>query len=170
MIQKKIATEAAAGLRGKWVSIKRPGYCLAFVAAAMARAVNPKMSRHNIYAKVMDGVGADLDRSRWAKDMELAFLRRGWAVSTQDYRPAKTDELKHLLSLLKPGDILFSSRSGDKEGHIGIYLGGGLVAENTRAIRGACYLAGSALRETPLDKWDIVTTVGRVPDSFGSLF
>lgn len=152
-----------------------PRFCLGFAFEAVARAFGT--NRWVLYDRILDRTGADLDRSRWAVDAERGISRLRWEVSPQDLDPRDPAQLKRLLALLKPGDLLFSSRefdespksprtAPDREGHVGIYVGDGLVAENTAADRGQWFVRRSALRLTPLRDWDTVTTVGRIPDGW----
>lgn len=153
-----------------------PGWCVAFAFEAIARAY--ETNRWRLYSRILDSVQADLDRSRWAVDVERAIDKLGWDVTAADLDPAEPSQCAALLRLLRPGDLLFSSRAFDEppssrrtaanpEGHIGIYVGevDGMpsVAENTRAERGRWFGRKSALRLTPLAQWDTVTTQGRIP-------
>jgi hypothetical protein len=155
------------------------GWCVAFAFECVARAYDT--NRWVLYNRILDRQNADPDRSRWALDVELAVQRPLWAISKQDFNTANATERKKLLELLKPGDLLFSSKRFDEapttprvaqdiEGHIGIFIGdyGGVqsVAENTRADRGVWFGRKNALRITPLERWDAVTTVARIPGNW----
>jgi hypothetical protein len=159
--------------------ITTPGWCTAFVFEVIARAYNT--NRWVLYSKILDSVNADLDKSRWAKDVELAVSRLGWVRQRTDYDPNKPAEREKLLAILKPGDLVFSSTTFDEapksprtapdvEGHIGIYVGlyQGMhyVAENTRADRGLWYGRRNALRLTQLARWDTVTSIARIPENW----
>lgn len=151
------------------------GWCVAFVFECLARYLGT--NRWVLYSRLLDSVNADPDRSRWSIDVERAVhLRPSLLVSRKDYNPANKTEYEALLSILKPGDLLFSSRLYDEpptspktapdiEGHTGIYVGlyqgTPTVAENTRASRGVWFRRKTALRLTPLYNWDTVTTVAR---------
>lgn len=155
------------------------GWCVAFVFEVIARAY--QTNRWVLYSRMLDSVQADLDKSRWATDVELASERLDWDISKADRDPAIASERAALLRIIKPGDLLFSSTrfdeapksrrtAPDREGHIGIYVGEveGIptVAENTRADRGRWFVRKTALRLTPLQQWDTVTTVGRIPSGW----
>ncbi len=152
------------------------GWCVAFAFEAIARAY--QTNRWLLYSRLLDSVRADPDRSRWAVAVERAIDRLDWDVSAVDRDPAKTADRAALLKIIKPGDLLFSSApfdeaprsprtAPDREGHIGIYVGevDGVpsVAENTRAERGRWWGRKTALRLTPLQQWNAVTTLGRIP-------
>lgn len=154
-----------------------PGWCTAFAFEVLARAL--KTNRWVLYAKILDSVRADPDRSRWAIDVERAVHRHfSWLVSKDDMNPRAGADYSKLLALLKPGDLLFSSKvfdeapatsriASDPEGHVGIYIGDyqGVpsVAENTRVARGLWYGRKNAMRITSLRNWDTVTTIARLP-------
>uniref|UniRef100_A0A7C3HYJ9 NlpC/P60 domain-containing protein n=1 Tax=Meiothermus ruber TaxID=277 RepID=A0A7C3HYJ9_MEIRU len=173
----KVAEIALAAVRRELPGfVTSAGWCVAFAFEAIARAY--QTNRWILYSRVLDSVQADLDRSRWATDVELAIDRLDWDVSAADLDPAIASERAALLRIIKPGDLLFSSTkfdepprsrrtAPDREGHIGIYVGEveGVpsVAENTRADRGRWFVRKTALRLTPLFQWDTVTTVGRIP-------
>ncbi|GEM81865.1 hypothetical protein [Meiothermus hypogaeus] len=156
--------------------VTAPGWCVAFAFEAIARAY--QTNRWLLYSRILDSVRADPDRSRWATAVERAIDRLDWDVTGVDRDPARAAERAALLKIIKPGDLLFSSlpydeaprsprTAPDREGHIGIYVGevDGVpsVAENTRADRGRWFVRKTALRLTPLQNWDTVTTVGRIP-------
>lgn len=149
---------------------------MAFVFEVIARAY--ETNRWKLYSRMLDSVRADPDRSRWAVAVERAIDRLDWDVSALDRDPASPADRAALLRQLKPGDLLFSSApfdepprsrrtAPDREGHIGLYVGevDGVpsIAENTRADRGRWWGRKSALRLTPLEQWDTVTTQGRIP-------
>jgi hypothetical protein len=176
----KIAETAIQAVRRELPGlITAPGWCMAFAFEAIARAYNT--NRWLIYAKLLDKHNADPDRSRWAIDGELAVQRAQWAITTQDLNPAIATHREMLLKLLKPGDLLFSSRrfdeapissrtAPDREGHVGIFVGEyegvQCVAENTRADRGRYFGSKNAMRLTPLEQWDTVTTIARIPQNW----
>jgi hypothetical protein len=161
----RIAHVAEAAVRRELPGfITTPGYCLAFVFEVIARVYGT--NRWLLYSRILDSTKADLDRSRWAVDAERGFDLLNWEVSKQTLDPKNPTDLRLLRRDLRPGDILFSHRSGDQEGHVAIYLGEGRVAENTRANRGQWFVRRSALRITPLEQWDPVTSVGRIPPTW----
>ncbi|WP_337869842.1 hypothetical protein [Meiothermus sp.] len=176
----KIAQTALQAVRRELPGfVATPGWCVAFVFEVIARVY--ATNRWILYSRVLDDTKADADKSRWAHDIELGVDRLGWDIARADYDPASPSQQAALLGIIKPGDLLFSSahhdeppRSArvarDREGHIGIYAGeiGGIptVVENTRADRGQWFGRRSALRLTPLSRWDTVTTVARIPSNW----
>jgi hypothetical protein len=175
-----IAEEALKGVMRKTGGYPTAsGWCLGFAFEAVARAYGS--NRWDMYSRILDKSGVDIDRSRWAIDAERAIVKLGLAVTEIDADPSKSEQRTLLKKLLTPGDLLFSSlamdegtkssrTARDKEGHIGIYIGPVAgegkdvlyVAENTRAQRGRYWGKPTALRLTLLDHWDTVTTIGRL--------
>lgn len=169
----QIATLALRAVKEKLPGFPRgPRQCLGFAVEVFARVIN--RNRWHVYTWVLDQTGVDFDQSRWAIDFEKGVDKLNWEVTKVDYNPRTPAGLKALMALLQPGDWVFSSRVGDEkphsantapdlEGHIGIYVGSGLVAENTTARRaGFVYKNGNQV-VAPLSSWNEVTMVARVP-------
>jgi hypothetical protein len=165
LTQDKIAKVAMDACHGKISGFPtQPGYCLGFAFEVIARATNT--NRWSLYEKILDKAGTDPDHRRWALDAEEAFERLGWDKLVREEVDAEDKKLASKLYGIGPC-ILFSRVSGDIEGHVGIYLGNGFVAENTRARRGFKGFKGAgALRITPLHQWNDVTTIGVIPDGW----
>jgi hypothetical protein len=149
---RRVARAALDALEGKYPVERRPWYCLAFVREVLEHAHN--WPPYEFYRRLEAGMTQEQYRRRWAVDAEAACRNLGWDVPLEEMRP---------------GDILFAGNASTPYGHVGIYVGEQVkdgvkakyVAENTSSRRGHRY--GGALALTPLDRWDKVTTVARVP-------
>ncbi|WP_158531607.1 MULTISPECIES: CHAP domain-containing protein [unclassified Meiothermus] len=157
-VGEKIANKALAAL-GEPDTERRPFFCLAFVRDVIEEALD--LPAYQLYALLAKGMTAQEYRRRWAVDAEMACRKLGYSVVIDRKNP------------LKPGDIVFSDASAPY-GHVGVVVerdGRLYVVENTASkSRQRKYgQGGGALAVTPLQAWDRITTVVRLPEDFGSL-
>lgn len=155
-IGEKIANKALAALSEPDTE-RRPMYCLAFVRDIIEEAL--ELPAYQFYALLAKGMTAQEYRRRWAADAEMACRKLGYAVTIDRRNP------------LRPGDIVFSAGSAPY-GHVGVVVeidGHLYVVENTASKgRQRKYgRGGGALAVTPLQAWDRITTVVRLPEDFG---
>lgn len=149
---RQVVRAALDALEGKYEVERRPWYCLAFVRQVVERAFD--WPPYDFYRRLREGMTDEQYRRRWAVDAEAACRRLGWDVPVAE---------------MHPGDILFAAGASKPYGHVGIYVGEQVkngvraeyVVENTSSRRGHRY--GGALALTPLDRWDKITAVVRVP-------
>lgn len=154
-VGEKIANKALAALSEPDTE-RRPMYCLAFVRDVIEEALD--LPAYQFYSLLAKGMTAQEYRRRWAVDAEMACRKLGYSVVI-DHKN------------LKPGDIVFSDASAPY-GHVGVVVehnGRLYVVENTASkSRQRKYgQGGGALAVTPLQAWDRITTVVRLPEDFG---
>src|SRR5690606_18687187 len=109
------------------------GKCLSFVRVVVQQALGITYDEFYAHREMVER--ASPDRDPWARDMERGL--RKWEVKLKRWGPegdgaryAVLDERR-----LKAGDLLFrwdtaKNPWGDYVGHVGIYMGGGLVMES----------------------------------------
>jgi len=155
-----ILSEAYRVIAGKLPVPTKPGMCLAMVRHIVEEAfdVEPygfyrRLIIPNFHLREGEWLatvssstnGHDAISPYWARGAERALRDAGLA--------------RHNVSDMLPGDLLFSWMVSRPYGHVGIYLDGGLVLENTTAERGWLNDKMGAVRITPLREFSPVTTV-----------
>lgn len=145
----------------------KPGNCLVLVRVIIQNAY--KISYDEFYAHRTNPVPRDYDMHiPWARDMERS-LRSKWSVRTHRIGPTG-DPFKYVDwqdPAIKPGDIIFKwdtaiNRQGDHVGHVGIYIGAGLLVENVDPAYRPNSFRNSrnpTFNITPLGDWAPTTVV-----------
>lgn len=126
-----IANAAMQGLTAGWAE-SLPGYCSRFVRQVFARAVGPATSR------LFGSSAIQTERNFKAAGLSKTLNEIGG------------------LAGLKAGDVLFQGFGSGGFGHTGVYVGNGMVAQNTTA-------AGGGKKLLPVSAFGAITSVGRMP-------
>lgn len=126
-----IARKAMEGLTAGWAE-SMPGYCSRFVRQVFVKALGPSTAR-------LFGSSAI--------QTERNFKAAGFGKTLGQIGGIKG---------LRAGDALFQGFGSGGYGHTGIYLGNGMVAQNTT-------LRGGGKMVLPLSTFGRITSVGRVP-------
>lgn len=132
----KIAKAAIDGLTAGWAE-SLPGYCSRFVRQVFSRALGPAT------AKLFGSSAIQTEQN---------FRRAGLAKSLAEMGGA---------AALRAGDVLFQGFGSGGYGHTGIYVGNGMVAQNTTA-------AGGGKKLLSLASFGTITSVGRIPGADGA--
>lgn len=164
-----IAKAALAVMRGQVPNTPvESGECLAFVRVVVQRAL--AISFDEFYSHGIRVESKTPNRPWWARDMERGLRAEGWAVNTPRYGPTgdpgryqQTENVRNI----RPGDLFFrndtaTNRQGEDVGHVGIYMGGGLIMENIDP-QYRPYSARLAkdynVSLTPIGSWPVTTII-----------
>lgn len=162
--RERIADSALAVMHGQVSDVPtESGMCLAFVRVVIQHAL--KIDYDTFYSHGERVESAIKGRPWWARDMERGL--RKWAVRGDRWGP-EGDPRRYIdTSAAKPGDLLFrwdtaKNAYGENVGHVGIYLGGGLLIENIDPAyrRNSAVLARhGSVCITPLNEWPVTSIV-----------
>lgn len=163
-----IAAAALDVMRGKVKGVPADdGMCLAFVRVVVQHALG--LTFDEFYAHGVRVESKVQNRPWWARDMERGLRAKGWHVRTPRWGP-DGDPARYAVTeerYLRPGDLLFrwdtaENAFGEHVGHVGIYMGGGLVMENIapKYRHNSARLARHhSVSLTPLGDWPVTTII-----------
>jgi len=145
----------------------KPGRCLAFVRVVVQEALGITYNQFYSYKRMVERLTPDTEP--WARDMERGLKAAGMEVPLERYGP-EGDPSRYVVldeSRLEPGDILFRwdtarNKWGDYVGHVGIYLGNGLLIENIdpkHRPNSAHSRRLSCVAVTVLGEWPVTTVI-----------
>lgn len=164
-----IAAAALDVMRGRVAGVPtEEGNCLAFVRVVVQKALS--ITYDQFYSHGIRVESRVKDRPWWARDMERGLRAKGWAVPLPRHAGGTKDPSRYAVldeRKLRRGDLLFrhdtaTNGYGEDVGHVGIYLGGGLVMEQIapRHRRDSARLYRHDLVSiTPLGDWPVTTVI-----------
>ena len=127
----KIARAAVQGLTAGWAE-SIPGYCSRFVRQVFNQVLGPQTQ------KLFGSSAINTEKVWKAQGLTRTLAEIGGKAA------------------LKAGDVLFQGFGSGGYGHTGVYVGNGMVAQNTTA-------AGGGKKLLPLSSFGTITSVGRIP-------
>ncbi len=127
----QLARAAVQGLTAGWAE-SIPGYCSRFVRQVFGKVLGPQT------AKLFSSSALNTEKVWKAQGLTKTLAEIGGKAA------------------LQAGDVLFQGFGSGGFGHTGMYVGNGMVAQNTTA-------AGGGKRLLPLSAFGAITSVGRLP-------